>query len=240
MAGCLREERREEHVAKLPPTVDEAAEVATRGAVREVELDLADVEAGMKRVDRHARLDAEAGGDRKHLGPCPHRERPLAGQGLRHAPSSAKCDQGPGDALRETETATRASGEAGDRDVCPGVQERPQIAGEICIAEEERALAAGSLGDRQGLTLAATGKRDDPRARSRGHSTRAVARAVVRDDDLSVRKRGGQCSDRRPDPILLVPRGDEHRQTGPRHPLAATGAGGGAGRIPSTAALPIP
>jgi len=96
----------------------------------------------------------------------PHRERPLAGQRLRHAPSSAKCDQGPGDALRETETATGATGEAGDRDVCPCVQERPQIAGEICIAKEKRALAAGSLGDRQGLTLAAAGKRDDPRARS--------------------------------------------------------------------------
>ena len=240
-APRLRGERREQQVAELPPTVDEAGDVATRRAVLEVELDLADVEAGPKRVDRHPRLDAEAGRDREHLGARPRRERALPGQRLLDAASAAELDQAAGDALREPEPAAGAPREAGDGEVGLVLHERPQVADEVGIAEEERPLAALALGERQRLTLAPAGKRDDARARVRRDRGRPVARAVVRDDDLRLGKRRAQRRDRPTDPLLLVARGDEHRQPRLRHPLPATGgAGGGSGMIPSVAPLPTP
>ena len=221
--------------------MDEAGEVAARRAVLEVDLDLADVEAGPKRVDRHPRLDAEAGSDREHLGARPRRERALPGERLRDAAPATELDQAAGDALGEPEPAAGAPREAGDGEVCIGLHERPQVAGEVGVAEEERPLAALALGERQRLSLAPARKRDDARARVRRDRRRPVARAVVRDDDLRLGERLAQRRNRPTDPLLLVARGDEHRQPRLRHPLLATGgAGGGSGRIPSVASFPTP
>ena len=233
--------RREQQVAELAPTVDEAGEVAARRAVLEVELDLADVEPGPQRVDRHPRLDAEAGRDREHLGARPSRERALPGERLLDAAPAAELDQAAGHALREPEPAAVASREAGDGEVGVVLHERPQVADEVGVAEEERPLAALALGERQRLSLAPARERDDTRAGVRRDRRGLVARAVVRDDDLRLRERLAQRRNRPADPRGLVARRDEHRRPRLRHPLvAAGGAGGGSGMIPSVASFPTP
>src|SRR6185503_2431791 len=153
-APRLRRDRREQQVAELSPAVDEAGEVVARDAVLEVELDLADVEAGPKRVDRHPRLDAEAGSDREHLGAGPSGERALPGQRLLDAAPTPELDQAAGDRLGEPEPAAGAPREAGDGEVCIVFHERPEVSDEVGVTEEERPLAALALGERERLSLA--------------------------------------------------------------------------------------
>jgi hypothetical protein len=56
---------RREDVGQLAPTVREAAEITSWGAVFEVDRDFRDRNAGANRVDRHSRLGAESGRERE-------------------------------------------------------------------------------------------------------------------------------------------------------------------------------
>ena len=84
-APTLRSERREQEVTELTTAMDEPADVAAGRAVLEVELDLRDAKAGAGGVDRHPRLDAEAGRDGKELRAGRAREAALTGERLADA-----------------------------------------------------------------------------------------------------------------------------------------------------------
>ncbi len=117
--------------------MDEPGEVAASRAMLEVELDLADVEPRPERVDRHPRLDPEAGGDREHRGSSCGRERPLPGERLLDDAASPALDQGTPNALGEPEPPAGAPFESGDGKVGVGLHEWPQLADEVGIAEEK-------------------------------------------------------------------------------------------------------
>ncbi len=205
----------------------------------EVERDLPDVEPGAERVDRHPRLDAEAGRHREHRRPRVARQQALTGERLVHAPSAATLDERSGNALREPDPAAHPARERGDGEVAAGVGQRTQVAAQVGVAEEERPVATRRLGERQRLALPATRQADDPRARRLGTVCRCVVRAVVGDDDLCVRERLAERRDGRSDHVLLVAGGDEHGERR-AHSSVGVGTGGASGRTPSTASGPIP
>ncbi len=219
--------------------MEEAARVPAGRAVPEVELDLPDVEAGLQSVDRHPCLDAEPGRDREErLARC-RGQRPLARERLSQAAARPKLDQPARSPFRHAEPAADSRGEGGDRDVRGGRSEGTEVAVEVGVAEEQRPRGALPLGERQRLSLPPPAEPDDPRARLRRESRRAVTRAVVCDDDLRVRKRLPQRGDRVPDPFLLVARGDEDRHRC-RHSSGAVVTSGRSGRTPSVAPSSIP
>ena len=239
-APALRRERRKQQIAELAAAVDETGGVAARGAVLELQLHLPHVEPGAQRVDRHPRLDAEPRRHGEELAPCLRRQRSLARERLVHPPPAAQLDQRPRHALRDAEPAARPSCEHRDDDVSVRLDERPQVTGEVRVTEEQRPLAAHALGERQRLSLAAPRQAHDASARGLRLGGGPVARAVVGHDDLRAGERLAQRRDRPPDPLGLVPRGDEHRQTCSAHPLVVGGGGGGSGRTPSTAVSSTP
>src|SRR5207247_10874604 len=55
--------RSEKRVQELPSSMRKTFEVASRGAVQEVELDLLDRQTRLERVNRHTQLATEAGGE---------------------------------------------------------------------------------------------------------------------------------------------------------------------------------
>src|SRR5207247_10457563 len=87
-----------------------------------------------------------------------------------------------------------------------------ELAREIGVAQQQRARRGGAFGSRQGLSLATTRQPQDDGARFFGNVGGAVARTIVRDDHLRLRKRPAQPQDRRPDHSLLVPSRDEDSQ----------------------------
>src|SRR4029079_19242738 len=157
------------------------------------------------------------------------------------AAPTPELDQAAGDRLGEPGPAAGAPREAGDGEGCIAFHERPEVSAEVGGAEEERPLAALALGERERLSLAPARERDDTRARVRRERRGLVPRALVRDHDLRLGERLAQRRNRPADPRGLVARRDEHRQPWLRHPLlAAGGAGGGSGMIPSVASFPMP
>jgi hypothetical protein len=219
--------------------MEEPRGVATSGAVAEVELHLPDVETGLQRLDRHPRLDAEAGCDREHCRTRGRRERPLTRERLAHDASAAELDQGPCDALREPDPAAQPAREGRDRHVCPGPDERTEIAVEVGVAEEQRPLGALALGQGERLPLPPPREPDDAGARSLGGRGGPVSRAVVGDDDLGGGERLSQRGDCATDPFPLVARCDEDRQRA-AHSSPAAVTGGGSGSTPSVAPSSIP
>ena len=172
---------------------------------------------------------------------APGESATLARERLPHASAGAALDQRSRNGLRDRRgRPRRAASKTAIARSAPAVEQRPQVAAQVGVAEQERARRAHvALGERQRLPLAAARKPDDPRARGLGPGRRRVARAVVGDDDLGVGERLAQRRDRSADPLLLVARGDEHGEP-VAHPSVGVGSGGGSGKTPSTAPPPIP
>src|SRR5436190_19670339 len=114
----------DDEVAELADAMDEPAEGLARRPVREVELDLADAEAGAGGVDVHRGLHAEARrerGDRpQHLSP----QRPLAGDRRRELESGQSPGRPAREAERRPETPAHPPREHGDRQVAAPVHDR--------------------------------------------------------------------------------------------------------------------
>ena len=126
--------------------------------------------------------------------------------------------------------------EGGDRQVAVPAEQRPEVAAEIGVAEQEVARWRLALPERQRLPFAAVREPNDARAGVLGRARGCIARAVVGDDHLRLRELPPQLRDRRPDPRLLVARGDQDRRA---HPLGG-GSGSIGGRIPLVAVSRMP
>ncbi len=175
----------------------------------QVELDLADVEAGAYRVDRHAQLAPEAARERETGSSRSRAEIALPGERLGCFEATAKADQPPRGLLRQPEASADALGERGDREIGVGGDERAEIALEISVAEEERAGWSDALGCGQRLALAEPGSPDDRRAGAERNLAGPVTRTVVTHDDVDSGEAVPEPGDERPDPLLLVARRNE-------------------------------
>ena len=229
----------ENQVDELAAPVHEAREVAHRRTMLELERNLPNVEPGPERVDRHPRLDPEARRHREDLGAGGGRQEALAGERFAHAPSASTLDQRACDPLRDPDAAAYPAGECGDRDVAAGIDQGTEVAAEVGVAEEERAVTARPLGERQCLALPAPRQADDPGARLPCAIGGRVVGTVVGNDDVRIREGITQGHDGRGDHVLLVACGDEHRERH-AHSSVGVGTGGASGRTPSTASGPIP
>ena len=127
---------------------------------------------------------------RRRAGRRPRERSASACAAPRAAPrvvAGGEADQSARACFAIPETAALLAGEHGDRDVGVAVEERPQVAAEIGVAEQEVACRRRPLAG-QRLPLAAVRQADDARARGLGDGGRRVTRAVVGDDDLRRRK----------------------------------------------------
>src|ERR1700752_1075735 len=100
------QERRE-----LACAVQEAAQVATGGAVLEVELDLGDGEAGARSVDRHGGLHPESSREREQAPQRGPTHRPLPRDRRLQLESCTRPDRPAREADRDAESATALGGE---------------------------------------------------------------------------------------------------------------------------------
>src|SRR5206468_671259 len=108
-------------VGELARAVREPAQVATGGAVLEVELDLADAKAGARGIDRHRGLHAEARRERQHGLERRAPQGTLAAQRRGELEAGPPADERPRGLQREAEPPADASRERGDGDVAaPG------------------------------------------------------------------------------------------------------------------------
>ena len=209
------------------------------GAVLELELGLLDREPGVRGVDRSSRLARRSpprAGRRRHApsesdaaGPRAARapSKPDASRISRRAASFAIPKPPP---CRRANAATARSRVA--------VEQRPQVAAEVGVAEQERARAAPS----RSASVSAW-----PLPRRGSRSTRAPAASARRRSRRASRRRrrspprSGNCraelGDGRPDPRLLVARGDEDRQ---RFSHSARGSGCDRRQDPVVAVSPTP
>ena len=137
--------------------------VAAGRAMLEVELDLGDAKAGACGVDRHPRLDTEAGRDREELRARCAREDALTRQRLADTEPTAPGDERAGDRLGDPEAAARAVREDGDGEIGVDHDERCQVAAKVGVAEEEWPTGALALGERQRLALSPPWQPDDAR-----------------------------------------------------------------------------
>ena len=142
--------------------------VAAGRAVLELELDLDDLQPRPGRVDRHTRLHAEAGRERE-AGRAATAKGTAGPRGAPRLEAGREANERARNALREPEAAALPAGEGGDSEVGVGAGERPQVAAQVGVAEEERPRRRGALGERQRLALAA----------ARQASTRAPAASAA-------------------------------------------------------------
>ena len=194
----------EEDVTELARPVREPGEIAPGRPVAEGKHDLLDLEAGRGRVVRHAHLAAEAPGDRKARTARLGGDGTLPGERLERIAAGPEAEQPPRGSLDDAEPTALPFREGGDRQVGAALDERPHVADEIGVAEEQRSLGRSTLGERQGLPLPAPREPEDAGARSFGLDGGAVAGAVVGDDHLRLRELLAQRGDGRADPALLV------------------------------------
>ncbi len=152
--------------------------------------------------------------------------------------AGADRNERPGGTLGEPEPSPLPRLEHRDREIGIGRGERAHVTDQIGITEEKRPWFELAFGERQCLTLPAPFERDHAGARRARHLGCPVARAVVGDDQARPRKPGAERFDRRPDPLLLVPRCDKDREARIAHPCDGRGVIGG--RIPSTAVASRP
>ncbi len=220
----------------------EPAQVAPGRAVIEVELDLLHLEAGTDGVDRHPRLDPEAHRNGEHGRAGARGQVALPRERLTRREPAAQPDQRARRRLREPEAAADARRERRDRELGLGIDERPQVATEIGVAEQERPRLELPLRERQRLPLAPSREPDHASACLLGALGGRIAGAVVGDDDQRLRELRAEPLDRCTDPALLVTRCDEHRQPvrveRVVHPCGWTG--GIDGSTPSWAVSPTP
>ena len=132
----------EHDVAQLAAAVQEAAEIAAGGAVLELDLGLGDREPAPGRVGRHRRLAAEPGREREDRVARRLGQPPLARERLAGVEAGREADQPPRDSLRDPEAAALPAREGGDRHVAVAVEQRPQVAAEVGVAEQEVAGGA--------------------------------------------------------------------------------------------------
>ncbi len=230
----------EQDVPELAASMDEAGEIADGGAMLELELDLAELEAGSKRIDRHPRLDAEAGREREAGGSRRRREDALPGERLTRRSACRELDQASRGSLREPEAAALRAREPGDDEIAVSLDERRQVAAQIGVAEQQATRRCGALRDRQRLALAAVREPEHPRAGDRRRMRGRIARAVVGDDHLHAWKARRELCDRsrRSAPPRRAPRSGSSGDRQPPAPDAASGSIGG--RMPSSAVSRIP
>ena len=119
-----------------------------------------------------------------------------------------------------------------------GLGERAEVTGEVGVAQEQRPRLEPALGQRQRLSLPPARKPDHVGTGLRGGGGGAIAGAVVGDHDARLRERLPQALDGQRDPLVLVARGDEDRESS-RHPCVVGTAVTG-GRTPSLAVVSTP
>ena len=203
----------------------------------ERKLHLAHREARAQRVDRHADLATEAGGERERRVPRPLGERPLAGQRLPRLEAGPHADEGARRLLGDSKAAALALGKRRHREVGARGEQRRQRSPHVRVAEQERPRRRLPLRERERLPLAAPRQPDDPRAGLLCDDGRPVARAVVGDDHGGLGQLAAERGDRLSDPGLLVARRDEDRRCrAHRSPgLAGAATASIGGRMPSVA-----
>ncbi len=130
-------------------------------------------------------------------------------------------------ALGQTEPAADALAEDRDVDVRVPGEQRSQVAAEVGVAQEQPARRRRPLGRRERLPLAQAAKREHGCAGGLGPLGRAVARAVVGDEHLRLRKPRTQRLHGLADRRFLVPGGDEDRQRLLHPVVGTTGSTGG-------------
>src|SRR6266545_4642191 len=187
--------------------MDVSTYITSRRAMLELELDLLDRQAGADGVDRHPRLDAEAGCEREDRRARRRREVALTRERLGRLEAAAEPDQRPCDALRDPEATALPACEPRHPHALQQTvtwQEGARVAAQVGVEEQQRARRRGPLRGRQRLPLAATREPEDDGAGLLGAVGRRVARAVVRDDHLGAGKRPAEGADRVGDRVLLV------------------------------------
>jgi len=178
----------EQRVQQLTPSVEEAAGVAAGGAVAQRQLELGKREPGAGGVDRGSDFTAEAGGERKARGTSVLGERPLSREWFDWNEAGPCSNQCAGGALRDPEAYALPLDEDGDREIRAALEQRPEVAVEIGVAQQQRPRRRSPLRKRQRLTLSARGQAEDAGPGALGDLRRSVARAVVGDDHLGFRK----------------------------------------------------
>ena len=199
---------------ELAAAMGKACRVPAGRAVAEVELDLADVKPGLQRVDRHPHLAAEAARQWEAGRARSLAQIALARQRLREQASSPRLREDPGGALRDPEAAALRPCERRDGKVAARLDQRPQVAVEVRVAEQQWPWGCDPLRGGERLALAEAWARHDHRARCARALGRPVARAVVGHDDLAVREGSSETPDQRTDRALLVAGSDEEGKPG--------------------------
>ena len=154
--------------------------------------------------------------------------------GSRSFAPGAQAEQLVGGALDDPEPPALPPGEGGDGKVGLGVEERAEVTGQVGVAEQQWAGARRALAEGQRLPLASPRQPQDAGACRLGDDYRVVARPVVGDDHLRVRKPFAECGHRRADPLLLVPGSDEDGQPVSHRPGRRPGSAGGRRRARSS------
>jgi hypothetical protein len=108
---------REQDVQQLAPAVEEAGEVAPRGSMVEVDLDLFHAQPRPECVDRHPHLAAEARCQRKARRAGSGTQATLARQRLARCEAGAEGDELTGDSLGDPEPAAGFVAESRDDQV---------------------------------------------------------------------------------------------------------------------------
>ena len=174
---------------ELAAAMGEACRIPAGRAVAEVELDLADVEPGLQRVDRHPHLAAEAARHREAGRPRSLAQVALARERLREQAPSPRLHDHPGGALRDPEAAALRPCERRDGEVAARLDQRLQVAVDVRVAEQQWPGRCDPLRSGERLALAEAWARHDRRARCTRALGRPVAGAVVGHHDLGVPER---------------------------------------------------
>ena len=187
----------------------EPASIATGGSVGQVELDLADVEAGVYRVDRHAQLAAEAARERETGSSRSRAEIALPGERLGCFEATAKADQPPRASFASPKPPpTCSTNEAIARSesvAMSGLRSPSRSASQRSSGPEW----SDALGCGQRLALAEPGSPDDRRTGAERNLAGPVTRTVVTHDDVDSGEAVPEPGDERTDPLLLVARRNE-------------------------------
>ena len=230
----------EQDVAQLTSAVDEAGRVAAGRPVLQLELELDQLEparaaSAVIRVSTPkpaatGKQTARAAGERNR---CPE-------SGSRALEAGGEADERPRNALGDPEAAALPAGERGDSEVGAGGGERPQVAAQVGVAEEDRPGAAprARRASAPGPCRGAAGA-----ARVAPASSAASAVASVEPSSATtiarLREEPPQLAHGPADPLRLVARGNEDGEG-----RSATGAGAGSGsiggRMPSSAVSRTP
>src|SRR6266545_1665623 len=210
--------------------MDVSTYITSRRAMLELELDLLDRQAGADGVDRHPRLDAEAGCEREDRRARRRREVALTRERLGRLEAAAEPDQRPCDALRDPEATALPACEPRHPHALQQTvtwQEGARVAAQVGVEEQQRARRRGPLRGRQRLPLAASREPSSATITSapgnaprRERTVSAIAssssRAATRIVNGSTTRDGWQDRFSRADPVRAAGRaGEQERERGP-------------------------